>query len=1143
MISFRFRDLRKGKCLTDEDLYRYVSGDGKTETLSRVEAHFVTCPECRQNLASLIEILGPESGQQEVAAEPSRLELERTLELIRSTSRKEESAEHHLSYRLRWPIAAAAAIGFTVFSLLGFKHLYEKNKSEAFLNQARAMLEQSYTGTSPGNLRLDLPFQSTASNRKGPDTDNLRPAENLFFQALAVRENMTEARLGLGYIYLAESKYLRAKDEFQTVLKSQKADIRGLIGRGVTQYELAIQGADPLQRNELLKSALEDFDAVLRIHPESAEAQYNKIWALYESGLQKESLRQIDAYLTRDPNSIWARKLKGLAIRIQATAENAVDAMVEKAACERDRSTLLELAKQVPHLMPGAIWNAMRRSLLPDQKSVSNKTPDSEDRQWAATLLEAGYSESTGDHSFGDLINFYVGLSPPEKEIKRALDQEFQSVVQLYQAGSFDLALHRSKSLESRFLNIKDYWPLLNLYHLRGNCLHTGKADFRSAESEYRKMNRMAERLHAPFFRAKALYSLAMILGEQREFDRGLVYANLTRDLATEYKLALMQVSACAALGNQYQLLGQFEQALQEYTAALSLAYPMLGGVNIIKILEETGSIMGQLGRIKQAEAYFQLAIQQEDNLSRDGALRKIPPPSLRHLNLLSRQGELALRTGDLSDAESFFRKSLDSCLPEMHELKARNWIGLTEISLRRKQIGEAESMLKPAIAATVSGQYPEIEWQTKFMKGKILQETGFHQEALLNFRESVRSLERLRQLVDLSELRQSFLIDRFDPFKAVISLLSQSPGAEQELLNFMDRAKASTLKEGLAHLNSDDESRGNFSFGKETGFTSVEYFFAKDRMLILATGNGDIRVFAQNVAVDSMQRKVSEFRECIRKNDSPKFLNLARQLYDQLISPVEAFLAHHPSETLIVMPDGPLHLLPFAGLQDSAGRFLIEKTPVAYAPSRSIFRHCLSLGRKTSTDRNGLLLIDGSGGLPNAQQELAYLSSLYGKNAFMLSAGDMPMSIPLLERTSIFHFSGHAAVRQGRPVLILQRLPKEIILDCSTIRSWKMPKSRLINLAGCSTGIGPVADGEAPWGLIPAFLDAGTSAVVASLMDVDDASARTINCRFYDQLQKGSGIARALQIAQIALLQSVRSGADVKPQSWIPFVLLGNPQ
>jgi CHAT domain-containing protein len=291
------------------------------------------------------------------------------------------------------------------------------------------------------------------------------------------------------------------------------------------------------------------------------------------------------------------------------------------------------------------------------------------------------------------------------------------------------------------------------------------------------------------------------------------------------------------------------------------------------------------------------------------------------------------------------------------------------------------------------------------------------------------------------------------------------------------------------------------------------------------------------------MERQVRAFLNCIRVSDSLTFNRLSRQLYDELIYPVEKWLSGNQSEALIILPDGPLFLLPFAGIQDSGGRFLIEKTPVAYAPSRTVFRHCARLGRGSATINNSLLLVNGSKGLPKAQEELANLSTLFGRNASVVSAKDIPLPADELEHFGIFHFLGHSNIRQGRPVLVLQTLPKEIVLDCPMIRSWRMPQSRLVNLAGCSTGIGPVAQGEAPWGLVPAFLDAGAPSIIASLMDVDDASTATLNCRFYEQLQKGASIARALQNAQTMLLASARARSSNDPKSWVPYVLVGNPQ
>jgi CHAT domain-containing protein len=231
------------------------------------------------------------------------------------------------------------------------------------------------------------------------------------------------------------------------------------------------------------------------------------------------------------------------------------------------------------------------------------------------------------------------------------------------------------------------------------------------------------------------------------------------------------------------------------------------------------------------------------------------------------------------------------------------------------------------------------------------------------------------------------------------------------------------------------------------------------------------------------------------------------------------------------------------AGPPPPQGRFLIEKIPITFAPSRSILRHCLVSDGKKVGKNFSVTLIDGSADLPSAQNELAFLSRLYGRNASILTPRDLSIFKQTVAMSEIIHFSGHSIEVQGKPALLLRASPNEIYLDCQAISDCKMPRAYLVNLSGCSTGTGPLSEGESPWGLIPAVLNAGAPAIIASLMPVDDVSTERLNYRFYELLQKGVSKAKALQKAQIGLLDSARSSSDIEPQSWIPYILVGNPR
>jgi len=1131
------------RCLTDQDLYSYVSRQGRPETLHSMEAHLAGCDACRRNLADLIEILQPEENLsiEEIPA-PSEAELAQTIGTIRRISANERRGRSRLSGGMRYALAAAAAIGFVAVGILLFQHVYESRKSEAFFTQGRKALEQSYTGAGPSRLRLTLPFSATSTIRNRPTNENLRVAENLFYQALAFREDKVDARLGLACIYLNESKYSLARDEFQRILSIEKDHLQALIGHGVAGFELAAESRDHLRRSALLRGALEDFNAALRREPHSAEARYNKIWTLYESGMHPEAVREIDDYLSRESDSTWAEELRGLRVRIQATKVSAVEAEVRRAASSRDRPALLELARQASYQMPAAILSAIGQSLEVGPVPAAPGDPDSEDLRWAAETMESAYSAATGDNSLRAPLDFYIGLSPPQRTLKQSLDKELQTLGQQYRGGDFTAVLQQSAPLAHRYAGLGDFWQLASLHHLRGNTFYLGRADFSSAEAEFRRMLEIADRVHSLDYRAKALASLAMICGMQRKFDESMQYAGKLKALAEQYKLDPWRVYAGITIGNQYRHMGQFEQSQGAYASAVQMAYRLYDGRTITEILEYLGASMEGLDRIREAKAYYDQALFEQDKYYGKGALQTRPETKIRRLNLLAKQGDLALRSNDLISAEGLYREVLTSNISGLIELEGRSRIGLAEVFLKTNRIHDAGEMLKAAMDIGDSGQYPDVEWRAHSLNGKLLEQMGKRREAMASLQRSIEILERMRQKIAAEDLRHSFLTDRYDPFKSMVSLLYASSADKRKALEFVDRAKSLTLRE---HLNQDSVSLKPPPAAHETErspYSMIEYFWADDELLIFVSGQNGVGAVAQSISREELSGWIQNYLESIRETDAKGFNASSRRLYETLIAPVEKSALADSADTLVILPDGPLHLLPFAGLQDSHGRFLIEKAPLAYAPSRSIFQHCLASSRgKTAVNR--AVLIDGSSGLPNAREELSYLSRLYGRSASVLAPEEAASFRQAVARSGILHFAGHAENIQGRPALLLQTTPREIRLDSRDINSWRMPNVRLANLAGCSTAIGPLADGEAPWGLIPAFLNAGAPSIVASLMPVDDRSTRNLNLRFYDLMQKGAGKARALQQAQLALLESARSGSDPRPQSWIPYVLVGNPQ
>lgn len=1137
----------KGNCLTDEDLYRYIVQLPGKEEASALEPHLARCPRCRGELASILELLYPSSAEAvESVPEPPAAEIENTVRFVQNVSRKEAAS------RNPWirAAAAAAAVVFVGSGLWGLVLYRDKLKSDSFYVQARTELERAYEAQSPSDLRLDLPFRPTAVSRYAPGAETLHRAETLFLQALAVREGLRDAHLGLASIYLSKSQFNLAEEEFQKVLGTKNNDPQALTGRGVTRFEQAKQTADAMQRSSLLSGALEDFDAALRQKTSSVEALYNKAWVLFESGRHKEALEQIDSYLSKDSGSIWAGKLKNLRSRISFINSKNVEKEVSRAAAARDSAALSALASIAPFQVPRAIQNALRQSLAIEGLPVESGKPRAADLAWACQVMELAYGAVAGDRSYHNLLKFYDGLSPPLRRTKKLLDAEFEKLVRQYEKKDFKAVLRSSQSLERRYGALQDSWQLLSIYHLRGNCYYYGPANFQKALASYQRMLSMAERTGSPDLIARALGSLTAVCLERRLLDQAQAYGARLKELADKFQLTTWQAYASLILGEFYRHLNRLEDSQREYTSALSWAYPLNYELVLLNSLEGLGSVLDRMGRLRDAQRFYAEAVLQQENSEKNTASPDKIAISTRKLSLLYRQGDLFLRLGEFDKAETFFNQSLRFSAGSMRELEARNRLGLAELYLTKKRFEGADRELEGVFAIVSSGQHPEVEWQARYLKGKLLDETGAESDALANYENAVAIIEKMRAAVTPGDLRQSFLNHRFDPYKAIVSLLYHSLDDKQKAHEYAERSKAITLREYLRAARLDTTPGVQLSAGGAVAshgayrIATLDYFLTDDEIFLFFDGRTRREAASSKIDRADLEQQVGRFLECVRANNATLSRALSRKLEEELLGPIRTALEADSPDVLLILPDGPLHMLPFAALEDSNGRYLLEKTALVYAPSRSVFRYSISLNRDSASRARTMLLLDGSANLSGAGAELAHLSQLYGGGARFLNANELPDCGRLAAQYEILHFAGHAENSGGSANLVFRSAPGAIRLDSHTIAAWKLTKTRLVNLAGCNTGIGPRAEGESPWGLVPAFLSAGAPSVLVSLTTLGDAASESLNSRFYELLMRGAvSKAKALQQAQLALLSAGRSAGNPNPSSWAPYVLVGDPR
>jgi CHAT domain-containing protein len=265
----------------------------------------------------------------------------------------------------------------------------------------------------------------------------------------------------------------------------------------------------------------------------------------------------------------------------------------------------------------------------------------------------------------------------------------------------------------------------------------------------------------------------------------------------------------------------------------------------------------------------------------------------------------------------------------------------------------------------------------------------------------------------------------------------------------------------------------------------------------------------------------------------------------------------------LIVVPHGALHDVPFDALVDSSGRMLVEHFAISYAPSASSLAFLRSVRRPVRTPATLLAVANPIVGseaaatlrqgdlahmnllapLPESAKEAQQIAQLFGSSARVLegvSATRSALRVDGAERANILHFATHALIDETRPdrsglVLTADPPRDDGLLQVRDIYRLHLDAD-LVTLSACETALGPNVTGEGILGLTRAFFFAGARSVVASMWDVDDASASQFMRDFYGSLRRGVPIDLALQRAK---LDFIREGKP--PFYWASFVVSGN--
>ncbi|HEX9941980.1 MAG TPA: CHAT domain-containing protein [Thermoanaerobaculia bacterium] len=374
-----------------------------------------------------------------------------------------------------------------------------------------------------------------------------------------------------------------------------------------------------------------------------------------------------------------------------------------------------------------------------------------------------------------------------------------------------------------------------------------------------------------------------------------------------------------------------------------------------------------------------------------------------------------------------------------------------------------------------------------------------------------------------------------------------------------------------------------------DPGTIALSYSIGTQQTVLFAvTREGEFRVEILKIGEERLRRDVELFLERIQMQDAP--VDLARSLYRTLIGPVADLVER--SERVLILPDGPLHRLPFGALirGTDCRQYLAEWKPLHTAlsltvygtlrasegaPSRSATavvafgdpRYPQDLAPKPETRgplRRPLDLTVRSfnwEALPYSRREVERLAAAYPEARLYLGEEATEERAKSVGRDArVLHFATHAYFDDRTPLdsALVLTIPEGLPAgrDNGLLQVWEILESvrldaDLVVLSACESALGRELSGEGLIGLTRAFQYAGARSVVATLWGVADQVTAELMARFHRHLATGLPKDEALRAAQIELIrepvrittangQTVETDASA-PFFWAAFQLFGD--
>jgi CHAT domain-containing protein len=602
-------------------------------------------------------------------------------------------------------------------------------------------------------------------------------------------------------------------------------------------------------------------------------------------------------------------------------------------------------------------------------------------------------------------------------------------------------------------------------------------------------------------------------------------------------------------LGNLYASTGRVGAAAQAYARAIADAGT--AGDGALAATAETNAARLALRRGDTAHAIALLT-------QAVAALERQPPSFAVGLALISAgsavfETEGAIAAGAEALAERAFRAAAQMARTLNNPTLASLADGsLGHLDERAGRTAEATNLTEQAAFAAQQAGAAELSFRWDWQRARLAWARGQSDLALASYRRAVAELQSVRQdiPVEYRDGRSSYRAT-FGPLylqftDLVLQRASARPGEAPVLIrearNAVEALKETELQDYFRDPCVSSFTAKRRSIGTIASGTAVIYPVSlPHRLEMLVSFGPEERQFTIPVPETMLRVEVQQFRALLEKRTTNQYLVPARQLYDQIIAPIEPALAAHHVDTLVIIPDEVLRIVPFAALYDGTG-FLLDRYAVAIAPGLKL----IEPAPLSATSGIALVLgvsqsVEGYPALPYVPHEIAAVHSIEGGDVLLDSGFTRAQFASDLKsgKYSIVHIASHGRFGSDPSQTFVLAFDGNLTMDdLEADIKFGPPREtplELLILSACETASG---DDRAALGLAGVALKAGARSALATLWYINDEASGKLIAAFYQGLRSGLSKAQALRQAQRTL---AADPGFAHPAFWAPFLIIGN--